>query len=260
MHESSDGWIKVYRSLLYSEIFQNEKLLKIFIWCLLKANHKENKVMLGKRSIAVKRGQFIFGRAKAAEELNIAPSTVWDYMKVLEDKKTIKIKSNNKYSLVTIENWRLYQKINKTSDNKLTTDQQQNDSSSTTNRQQIDTNKNEKNEKNNIYVETSNEYRLAKFLFEHIRKNNPKAKEPNFQKWAKTCDYILRLDKRDLEEVKEIIKWIHREDCFWNSVILSPQNLRNNYDRLVAQKRHDDKKENNNGNSNKQGYSDFEVI
>lgn len=151
MHESSDGWIKVYRSLLYSEIFQNEKLLKIFIWCLLKANHKENKVMVGKRSITVKRGQFIFGRAKAAEELNIAPSTVWDYMKVLEDKKTIKIKSNNKYSLVTIEKWELYQKINKTSDNKSTTDQQQNNNSSTTNRQQIDTNKNVKNIKN-IYT------------------------------------------------------------------------------------------------------------
>lgn len=42
-------------------------------------------------------------------------------------------------------------------------------------------NTNKKISKKNIYVETSDEYRLAKYLFELIRKNNPTHKEPNLQ-------------------------------------------------------------------------------
>ena len=35
------GWIKLHRKTLDSKVFQNEKLLKTFVWCLLKASHKE---------------------------------------------------------------------------------------------------------------------------------------------------------------------------------------------------------------------------
>lgn len=151
MQESSEGWIKIYRSLMYSDIFQNEKMLKIFIWCLLKAGHKDNQIRVGKKLINVKRGQFIFGRAKAAEELGLSQSTVWSYMKELEERKTIKIKSNNKYSLVIIENWALYQNKDEKANNKITTKKHQNDNKKTTDKQQKDTNKNVKNVKN-IYT------------------------------------------------------------------------------------------------------------
>ncbi len=51
-----------------------------------------------------------------------------------------------------------------------------------------------------IYVETSNEYRLAKYLFELIRKNNPEFKEPNIQTWALHIDRMIRIDKREISE------------------------------------------------------------
>ena len=122
MQESSDlGWIKLYRSLLYSDVFQNEKMLKVFIWCLLKSGHKDKQMRIGKKLVNVKRGQFVFGRAKAAEELGLSQSTVWSYMKELEERKTIKIKSNNKYSLITIENWASYQVEEEKTNNKKTT-------------------------------------------------------------------------------------------------------------------------------------------
>lgn len=83
----------------------------------------------------------------------------------------------------------------------------------------------------NIYTSDSDEYRLAEYLYKHILKNNLKAKEPSFQKWAKQFDYILRIDKRDLEEVKEVIKF-SQKDSFWMSNILSPSKLREKYDAL----------------------------
>jgi hypothetical protein len=101
-------------------------------------------------------------------------------------------------------------------------------------------NKNVKNEKkNNLFVETSNEFQLSKYLFELIRKNNPKAKEPNFQTWSKQFDLMIRVDKREVQEIKDLINW-SQNDSFWYKNILSPQKLRKQYDQLIV-KMSDDK-------------------
>lgn len=112
------GYIKLHRTLIDDDIFQNEKLLKVFIWCLLKATHKEREMLIGRQNVKLKEGQFIFGRNKASSELNMPASTLWDYMKLLEKRKTINIKSNNKFSIVTIEKWVIYQSKDNISDNK----------------------------------------------------------------------------------------------------------------------------------------------
>jgi len=38
------GWIRLYRKTLESAVFQNETLLKIWIWCLLRAGHSAQTV------------------------------------------------------------------------------------------------------------------------------------------------------------------------------------------------------------------------
>ncbi|HIA6871830.1 TPA: DnaD domain protein, partial [Staphylococcus aureus] len=43
------GWIKLHRKLLDSPIFQNEKLFKVFAYCLMKASHKEHTQLVGRR-------------------------------------------------------------------------------------------------------------------------------------------------------------------------------------------------------------------
>lgn len=135
------GWIKLHRQLLSNHIFQNEKLLKIWIWCLMKATHKERMQIVGRQKVRLEEGQFVTGRNAAAAELGMAPSTVWDYLKLLESEECINIKSNNKFSVVTIVNWDFYQGQDEKSDSK-------DDSKKTANEQQINTNKNDNNEKN----------------------------------------------------------------------------------------------------------------
>ena len=150
------GWIKLHRKLLDSPIFQNEKLFKVFAYCLMKASHKEHTQLVGRRVVHLQKGQFVFGRKRASEELRLKESTVRDYVKLLEKLGTIDIKSDNKFSVITVVNWAIYQNDEEISDSKndkkSTTNQHQMDNKSTSNQQQINTNKNVKNEKNDKNV------------------------------------------------------------------------------------------------------------
>ncbi|CDQ20327.1 DnaD domain-containing protein [Halobacillus karajensis] len=138
------GWVKLHRKILHSEIFENEKMLKVFIYCLTKSSHKDTESRVGRQKVEIEPGQFIFGRKKAASELNMTESTVRDYIRTLEEDGVITVKSTNKYSIVTVDNWALYQSNGEENDNKTTADKHQKDSSSTSERQQKDTYKNER--------------------------------------------------------------------------------------------------------------------
>lgn len=113
-----EGYIKLHRKLLNNRIFKNEKLLKVFIWCLLKASHKEHEQTIGRQVIKLMPGQFIYGRTQAAAELKIKPSTLNDCISDMKTNSVIDIKTNNKYSLITLVNWDFYQTNNSKSNNK----------------------------------------------------------------------------------------------------------------------------------------------
>lgn len=135
------GWIKLHRKLIDSTVFDNPKILKTWIWCLCKASHKEHEVLIGKQIVKLKEGQFIFGRKKASEILNINERTLYDYMMILQSLNMILMQTNNKFTLVTIENWNIYQ-------DDISEIQQQNTQQSTLqSTPQNDTYKNEKNGK-----------------------------------------------------------------------------------------------------------------
>lgn len=103
------SWIKLYRKILKSPIWDNEKALKIWIWCLLKATHQERIQLVGQQEVNLEKGQFVFGRKKASEELSMNESTIYKYIKLLEKLQMISIESNNKFSVVSIEKWEDYQ-------------------------------------------------------------------------------------------------------------------------------------------------------
>ena len=73
-----------------SPIWENEKALKIWIWCLLKATHEEREQLVGQQIVELKKGQFVFGRKKASDELQMNENTIYRYIKLLE-----KIRNDN---------------------------------------------------------------------------------------------------------------------------------------------------------------------
>lgn len=85
--------------------------------------------------------------------------------------------------------------------------------------------------KKNIYSCTSDEVQLANYLYKLIQRNNPKAKEPNLQVWAKHIDLMIRIDNRTVQDIKTVIDYC-QNDSFWHSNILSTKKLRDKFDML----------------------------
>ena len=144
MEAIDEGWIKLHRKSIYSQVFQNDGLWKVWTWCLMKANHEDNWVPIktgrGMAEVFVKRGQFIFGRKTAAKALKMKPRTVHKRMLKLENMRNCALRSDTHYTVVTILNYGLYQGSGKA----------EGTTQGTGKGQPRDTNKNYKNEKNNI--------------------------------------------------------------------------------------------------------------
>lgn len=117
------GWIKLHRKLLDNDaIFRGGATFPLF--CLL--------LLLADRNGIVKTG-----RLQLANQLKMNESTVYKTLKKLEKMGTIEINSNNKYSVIYISNWEVYQgkgnnDISETpkGNNKVTTKEQQSNSKS----------------------------------------------------------------------------------------------------------------------------------
>lgn len=97
-----------------SRIWASPDLLKIWMWCLLKANFEDKgwhciRSGNGEITVEVKKGQFVFGRLSASKELGVCASTIWVRMNKLQKWGFVDIKSNSKYSLITICNYEYYQ-------------------------------------------------------------------------------------------------------------------------------------------------------
>jgi hypothetical protein len=113
MTDSKDGFILLSRNILDSPSFQNANWFKVWVWCLLKATHKNRATALktgrGETVVKLKRGQFVFGRYRAAKELKMKPSTVWFVMQKLRELGNLDMQTNTHYTLVTIRNYDAYQ-------------------------------------------------------------------------------------------------------------------------------------------------------
>jgi hypothetical protein len=95
------GWVKLHRSLLDSATFADANLLKVFIWALLRANHKTTKIPLGGEEIPLKPGQFVSGRFAGARECNMNPSTFWSQIQRLRRMRNLYTASDSKRTVFT---------------------------------------------------------------------------------------------------------------------------------------------------------------
>lgn len=117
------GFIKIYRKIEESGLLQVPNTLALFMYLLLKATHKD--ITAGSKSgfIELKRGQFISGRKQLATALNQSEQEIRTGLERLKKMKIITIKTTNKYSIYTIENYSLYQDIDSQSTSNPTNNQ-----------------------------------------------------------------------------------------------------------------------------------------
>ena len=135
------GWIKIHRKFLDWEWFNKSEAVHLFIYLVMKANHKEGTW----QGIELKAGQFVSSFGKISSDTGISLQTIRTLLKKFEKTNEINIQTTNKYSIITICKYECYQQENEDSNTQLTNKQQ------TTNKQ-LTTNKNDKNnKKENIY-------------------------------------------------------------------------------------------------------------
>lgn len=132
-----NGWIKIHRKITEWEWFSEPATRDVFIYLLLKANHKDGRW----KGVEVKRGERVTGRKELAKILGFTEQQIRTAITKLKSTNEITIKTTNRFSIVKVNKYEEYQLDNQQSTNNQPTDNQQ-----------ITTNKNVKNDKN-IYGE-----------------------------------------------------------------------------------------------------------
>jgi len=123
------GFITLHRKILDNPLWKHSGLVHLFIHLLLLATYTQDRFIWNGKEEVLERGQLITGRYSLAESLNENPNTIYKRLKLLEKLGIINIKSNTKFSLITIIKYGEYQNKkkegNSESNNKVTTKEQQ---------------------------------------------------------------------------------------------------------------------------------------
>ena len=114
---TAQGFIKLHRSILKWEWWQDGNTRSVFLWLLLNANWEDSRF----QGYEVPKGSLIAGRKKIAKELKISEQSVRTSIEHLKSTNEITIKTTNKFSIITIVNWEKYQGYDEESTNKSTT-------------------------------------------------------------------------------------------------------------------------------------------
>lgn len=139
---NAEGWIKLHRKLLDNPVtMKNTDHLAVWIYLLLNASHNEHPALFRGEKIILKPGQLITGRKSIALALHIDESKVERILKSLKSEQQIEQQTSSKNRLISITNWEFYQQSEQQSE-------QQVNNKRTTSEQQVNTNKNIKNDKN----------------------------------------------------------------------------------------------------------------
>ncbi len=148
-----EGWIKIHRKIQEWGWYKDGNTFRVFIHLLLNASLTDKHYM----GYPIKRGDVVIGRKALASQLDLSEMQIRTALNKLKSTSEITIKTTNKFSVVTINNFDKYQSFdvsNNQQDNQQ--DNQQITNKQPTNNQQITTSKESKESKecknNNNYI------------------------------------------------------------------------------------------------------------
>lgn len=101
--------MKVSRKLLTSAIASKPEYLAVWMHLILSASYKPGEVLVGHQVVRLEAGQLVFGRIKFAQQIGVSEHTLRMALKSLETLQQITIKSQSKFSIITVTNWAKYQ-------------------------------------------------------------------------------------------------------------------------------------------------------
>lgn len=118
-----EGWIKLHRKILDWEWYTDAPVRILFEHLLLTANYEDKKW----KGMTIKRGQKVTSIGHLSKETGLTVRQVRTALQKLEKTKNVTSKATNKFTLVTIENYGLYQSYNDFVTSNVTNERQTND-------------------------------------------------------------------------------------------------------------------------------------
>lgn len=167
----NEGWIKIYQKFIYWEWYKDANTCRLFLHCLLKANWKDARF----RGYEIPRGSFVSSIRNLSKELKISEQKIKTALNHLKLTHEITIKTTKQFSIITINNYDLYQTNNTPINSQLTHDQH------TANN-------------NRRYIDNKNIYKKEKLL------QKEKIEIPN---WMEEEPVVYEYDWLDEEEINE---------------------------------------------------------
>ena len=99
------GWIKIHRIFTEWEWYHDPFMVHLFLHLVITANSKDGHW----RGISVKKGQLITGRKELSYRTGLQEQTIRTCLSKLKMTNEITIEATNKYSIITINKYDLYQ-------------------------------------------------------------------------------------------------------------------------------------------------------
>lgn len=149
------GFIYLWRSLTKWEWYTEVNTCKLFIHLLLRASHKKDIW----RGITINRGSLVTSRGHLAIETGLSERQVRTALKNLKLTNEIEIQTTSHYSIITVNNYDLYQPSDQQIDIQTTNKRPRSDQPST-----IDNNDNKDNKDNkNININKKEKLKFGEF-------------------------------------------------------------------------------------------------
>lgn len=126
------GYFFVYRRLFEHEVGKNPLAVALWVRLLSDASYEDKEIFWENKTLSIKRGQLITSIDKLSKWLGISRRTTKRILDALQSVQQINIKTTNKYTVITIQNYNKYQALpnKRTSDG--TTNAQQTPTTNTT--------------------------------------------------------------------------------------------------------------------------------
>lgn len=99
------GWIKLHRSLLDWEWYEDKNVSRLFIHLLLTANFEDKNW----RGVVIKRGQIVTSNENLSKSTGLTIQQIRTAIKKLKSTGELTSKSTNAFTLLTIENYSIFQ-------------------------------------------------------------------------------------------------------------------------------------------------------
>ena len=107
------GFVVIHRKIINTAIYNNPKLLHLFIHCIIRANHMKRDILISGQLLELNAGQFVTSRRALAKETGQSEYVVYRGLKALEKFDYIRVASTSQFTLITVNNYDLYQQTEK---------------------------------------------------------------------------------------------------------------------------------------------------